>query len=219
MTFSLQVECVSLLLCMKVRYPRRVHLIRGNHESRFLTQVYGFYDECVAKYNTALVWKYFMQTFDYLPIAANVGSEILCMHGGIDESDLSEWEALDRFNEVPHDGIIARILWSDPSDLDGAQRSPRGCGQLFGPDVTKKFLCRNALTKIVRAHQVVEDGFKLQHDESVVTVFSAPNYCYRCGNLAAIMELGDGREPEFVQFSAAPFNNIKAPRIPPKYFI
>lgn len=64
------VETFLLLLALKVRYPDRITLVRGNHESRQITQVYGFYDECVRKYGSASVWKYCTEVFDYLSLAA-----------------------------------------------------------------------------------------------------------------------------------------------------
>ena len=64
------VETFLLLLALKVRYPKRIHLIRGNHESRQITQVYGFYDECLRKYGSVNVWRYTTDIFDYLPLAA-----------------------------------------------------------------------------------------------------------------------------------------------------
>ena len=66
------VETVTLLLCLKVRYKDRICILRGNHESRQITQVYGFYDECVRKYGNANVWKYLTDLFDYLPLTAVV---------------------------------------------------------------------------------------------------------------------------------------------------
>ena len=80
------VETVSLLLCLKTRYPDRVHLLRGNHESRQITQVYGFYDECVRKYGSGNVWKLFTDLFDYLPLSAVVEDQIFCLHGGLSPS-------------------------------------------------------------------------------------------------------------------------------------
>ena len=74
------VETASLLLCLKTRYPERIHLLRGNHESRQITQVYGFYDECVRKYGNANVWKMFTDIFDYLPLTAVVEDQIFCLH-------------------------------------------------------------------------------------------------------------------------------------------
>lgn len=64
------VETVSLLVCLKVRFRDRITILRGNHESRQITQVYGFYDECLRKYGNANVWKAFTDLFDYLPLTA-----------------------------------------------------------------------------------------------------------------------------------------------------
>ena len=70
------VETVSLLLAYKVRFKERMTILRGNHESRQITQVYGFYDECQRKYGNANVWKYFTDIFDYLPVTAVVENQV-----------------------------------------------------------------------------------------------------------------------------------------------
>jgi serine/threonine-protein phosphatase 2A catalytic subunit len=80
------VETVTLLVCMKVRYPSRITILRGNHESKQITQVYGFYDECLRKYGNAHVWQYFTGLFDYLPLCAVVENNIFCLHGGLSPS-------------------------------------------------------------------------------------------------------------------------------------
>ncbi|KAF5178264.1 Serine/threonine-protein phosphatase PP2A catalytic subunit, partial [Thalictrum thalictroides] len=64
------VETVTLLVALKVRYSQRITILRGNHESRQITQVYGFYDECLRKYGNANVWKTFTDLFDYFPLTA-----------------------------------------------------------------------------------------------------------------------------------------------------
>eukprot|EP00040_Diaphanoeca_grandis_P003582 m.25301 g.25301 ORF g.25301 m.25301 type:complete len:306 (-) comp14947_c0_seq1:125-1042(-) len=200
------VETVSLLVALKVRYPERLFILRGNHESRQITQVYGFYDECLRKYGSADVWTMFTDLFDYLPLTALVENQIFCLHGGLSPNvdTLDHIRSLDRFLEVPHEGPMCDLLWSDPDDRSGWGVSPRGAGYTFGQDISESFNLNNGLTLISRAHQLVMEGYNWSHDHNVVTVFSAPNYCYRCGNQAAIMELDDALNNTFLQFDPAP---------------
>ncbi|KAG8527372.1 uncharacterized protein KY384_007524 [Bacidia gigantensis] len=267
-------ESFMLLLCLKVRYPDRITLIRGNHESRQITTVYGFYDECHRKYGSANVWRYCCDVFDYLALGAlvlgtssnlepapidpaqdvdevdenteveiidfrngkhivrerharrfisrgpdalgsspptspplrakkadtgsrarskNSGGAVLCVHGGLSPliDSVDRIRQIDRKQEVPHEGSMCDLLWSDPDDIDGWGLSPRGAGFLFGGDIVKRFNHINDLSLIARAHQLVMEGYKEMFDSQIVTVWSAPNYCYRCGNVASILELGE----------------------------
>ncbi|XP_061541845.1 serine/threonine-protein phosphatase 2A catalytic subunit alpha isoform-like isoform X1 [Phycodurus eques] len=200
------VETVTLLVCLKVRFRERITILRGNHETRQLTHVYGFYDECLMKYGNANVWKYFTDLFDYLPLTALVDNQILCLHGGLSPSivTLENIRALDRLQEVPHEGPMCDLLWSDPDEHCGWDISLRGAGYTFGQDISETFNHANGLTLVSRAHQLEMEGFNWYHDKNVVTIFSAPNYCYRCGNKAAIMELEDTLKCSFQQFDPAP---------------
>ena len=187
------VETVTLLVTLKVRYRDRIFILRGNHESRQITQVYGFYDECLRKYGNANVWKFFTDLFDYFPLTAVVQGAVFCLHGGLSPSidTLDTIRQLDRAQEVPHEGAMCDLLWSDPDERQGWGISPRGAGYTFGQDVSEQFNHTNGLRLVSRAHQLVMDGYAWAHDKNVVTIFSAPNYCYRCGNQAAIMEVNE----------------------------
>ncbi|KAL0246562.1 hypothetical protein GEMRC1_007774 [Eukaryota sp. GEM-RC1] len=114
------------------------------------------------------------------------------------------------------------ILWSDPDDRIGWGASPRGAGYTFGPDISDSFCHKNGLKLLVRAHQLVMDGYNWHHDSKVVTVFSAPNYCGRCGNRGAIMELSATTDltPKFIQYNPAPTQDY--PNLgykPPEYLL
>jgi len=196
------IETVTLLVALKVRFKNRITILRGNHESRQVTQVYGFYDECLRKYGNANVWKTFTDLFDFLPITALIESQIFCLHGGLspDIETLDTVRLIDRFQEVPHEGPMCDLLWSDPDEREGFKDSPRGAGWTWGLDISEQFNHRNGLSVIARAHQLVMDGYSWTHDRRVVTIFSAPNYCYRCGNQAAIMEIDEHLKYTFMQF-------------------
>ena len=217
------VETFLLLLLLKVRYPDRITLIRGNHESRQITQVYGFYDECMRKYGNGNVWRYCCEVFDYLALAAVVDGRILAVHGGLSPGvqTVDQIRAIDRKQEVPHDGAMCDLLWSDPDDISGWGLSPRGAGYLFGRDITLQFTHNNGLDLIARAHQLVLEGYKIMFDDSIVTVWSAPNYCYRCGNVASVMKVDEGGNRSFGVFEAAAqeANGVPAKRPAPEYFL
>ena len=185
---------------------------------------YGFYDECLRKYGNTNVWRAFTELFDYLPLTAVIENEvrtfsplnsgtkfllfekIFCLHGGLSPSidTLDNVRALDRIQEVPHEGPMCDLLWSDPDDRCGWGISPRGAGYTFGSDISEQFIQNNNLTLVSRAHQLVMEGYNWSHEKNVVTIFSAPNYCYRCGNQAAIMEIDEKMGKSFLQFDPAP---------------
>eukprot|EP00672_Neobodo_designis_P018336 CAMPEP_0174832062 /NCGR_PEP_ID=MMETSP1114-20130205/3464_1 /TAXON_ID=312471 /ORGANISM="Neobodo designis, Strain CCAP 1951/1" /LENGTH=312 /DNA_ID=CAMNT_0016065913 /DNA_START=125 /DNA_END=1063 /DNA_ORIENTATION=- len=216
------VECVTLLLLFKVRYPDRFHILRGNHESRQITQVYGFYDECIRKYGSANAWKLFTDLFDYLPLTAVVENQVFCLHGGLSPTldTFSHIRSIDRVQEVPHEGPMCDLLWSDPEDRSGWGVSPRGAGYTFGQDVSETFCHNNGLNMIARAHQLVMEGYSYSHSEKVVTVFSAPNYCYRCGNLAGMLEYDEHMNHQFFQFEPAPRRGeTQVSKKTPDYFL
>lgn len=141
-----------------------------------------------------------------MALAAIIDNKIFCVHGGLSPSinTLDEIRSIDRKQEVPHDGAMCDLMWSDPDDSQGWSVSPRGAGYLFGGDIVEKFNRENKIDLICRAHQLVMDGYKSMFNDTLVTVWSAPNYCYRCGNVAAILELDENLETNFKKFEAAP---------------
>ncbi|OLL22990.1 putative serine/threonine-protein phosphatase [Neolecta irregularis DAH-3] len=205
---------MALLTCLKLRHPLRVHLLRGNHESRGVTQSYGFYTECVRKYGSAAVWRAFTGMFDYLTLAAVIDDRIFCVHGGLSPSihTIDQIKVLDRFREIPHEGPMADLVWSDPDpDKDDFAMSPRGAGYTFGAQVVRHFLHANRMAHILRAHQLCHEGYQVLYDDRLSTVWSAPNYCYRCANMASILEVDDTGRRFFNVFAEAPENEHDGP--------
>uniref|UniRef100_A0A182N636 Serine/threonine-protein phosphatase n=1 Tax=Anopheles dirus TaxID=7168 RepID=A0A182N636_9DIPT len=215
-------ETFTRLLTLKARYPDKITLLRGNHESRQITKVYGFYDECYTKYGNASPWKYCCRVFDLLTIAALIDNEVLCVHGGLSPEikTLDQIRTINRDQEIPHKGAFCDLVWSDPDDIETWAESPRGAGWLFGWLVTNDFVVINNLKQICRAHQLVHEGINYQFERKLVTVWSAPNYCYRCGNVASILDFTDISDPQVKIFKAVPNEErvIPSQRITP-YFL
>ncbi|GAB5029856.1 serine threonine-protein phosphatase pp1-beta catalytic subunit [Nannochloropsis oceanica] len=183
------IETMCLLMCYKIKYPESFFLLRGNHECASLNRIYGFYDECKRRYSVKL-WRTFSDLFNCMPVAAVIEEKILCMHGGLSPElhHLSQILNLPRPVDIPDEGILCDLLWSDPDpSLVGWARNPRGVSYLFGHDVVEDFLASHDLDLICRAHQVVEDGYEFQASRQLVTLFSAPNYCGEFDNAGAMM--------------------------------
>uniref|UniRef100_A0A8C5U216 Serine/threonine-protein phosphatase n=1 Tax=Malurus cyaneus samueli TaxID=2593467 RepID=A0A8C5U216_9PASS len=213
-------ETFTYLLALKAKWPDRITLLRGNHESRQITQVYGFYGESWhhgTLRGASVTW--FLCTVLSLQL---IDEQILCVHGGLspDIKTLDQIRTIERNQEIPHKGAFCDLVWSDPEDVDTWAISPRGAGWLFGAKVTNEFVHINNLKLICRAHQLVHEGYKFMFDEKLVTVWSAPNYCYRCGNIASIMVFKDVNTREPKLFRAVPDSErVIPPRTTTPYFL
>ena len=186
-------ECMFLLMALKIKHPEQIWMLRGNHECAAINRIYGFYDECKRRYSIKL-WKQFQELFNALPLAALVEAKIFCIHGGLspDMESPDDLKRVARPVDVPDTGLLCDTLWSDPDkDISGWAENDRGVSYTFGADVVSKFLQRHDYDLIVRAHQVVEDGYEFFAKRQLVTVFSAPNYCGEFDNAGAMMSVDD----------------------------
>ena len=182
-------ETISLLLCYKIKYPDKVTLLRGNHESSVTNRIYGFYDECKRRYNVR-IWKSFTELFNYLPVAAIIDDKILCMHGGLSPElkNIQSISDISRPTDIPDTGLLCDLLWSDPDkDVVEYDENDRGVSVIFGEKIVQDFNKKNDLDLIIRAHQVVDDGYEFFAQRQLITIFSAPNYCGEFDNSAGIM--------------------------------
>ena len=186
-------ETVCLLMCYKIMYPENFFILRGNHESAGINRIYGFYDECKRRYSIRL-WKVFSDVFNCLPVSAIVDEKILCMHGGLspEMERLQQIADLARPCDVPDVGLMCDLLWSDPdTSINGWAENDRGVSFVFGADVVAAFLEQHDLDLLVRAHQVVEDGYEFFAGRRLVTLFSAPNYCGEFDNAGGMISVDE----------------------------
>jgi len=208
-----------LLFAMKIAYPERIWLNRGNHEDQIQNRKVsrdgqlGFDTACTMALGTYFgpsIFEAFHKAFEWLPLAAKVGGKVLVVHGGLGDGNwtLEQLRAVQRplescKLEKELGGVIYNILWSDPLLADrrkpketfGAHQSPRSKEkpmQNFGRDVTEKFCKREGLGMVVRSHQFKKSGrcFELMHDGWLMRVFSARNYCGKHMNDGGFLLVG-----------------------------
>ena len=224
---SFSLEVITLLFALKVLYPTKVLLIRGNHEDRNMNYHYGFRKSCLHHFGPTegqRVWERINDCFDLLPIAALVGEEVLCIHGGIGSSieSVSDLLGIQKPIVVPPesispeelgkvDKVVLDALWSDPFDPanvaapnhSASHLSPRGNGaSRFGPDRVKSFCAENNLQLIVRAHECVQNGYEYFAEGMLLTVFSASSYCNTYTNdagMVVVVKNDDGSMEEHAQ--------------------
>jgi diadenosine tetraphosphatase ApaH/serine/threonine PP2A family protein phosphatase len=213
------------LVCLKLQYPETIFLLRGNHESRQVSTRYGFYHEIILNYGHAGLWMMCMDCFDLLPIAALIDQDVFCVHGGLSPNIpmLEKISLLDRQVELPPSGPLADLCWSDPENVTTWRENTRGAGYLFGRIQCMKFTRINRLDFVARSHQLAQEGYveyfagpDRNRGYRLITIWSAPNYSYKSGNMASIMGLrlkDDGPDKKIITFSDAPLN---AKIIPPE---
>ncbi|CAN6603874.1 serine/threonine-protein phosphatase 2B catalytic subunit A2 [Trichomonascus vanleenenianus] len=197
------IECVLYLWALKMWHPDSVFLLRGNHECRHLTDYFTFKLECKHKYSLR-IYDACMESFCALPLAAIMNKQFFCVHGGLSPElhTLDDLRKLDRFREPPTHGLMCDLLWADPIEDFGRERTDehfvhnhvRGCSFFYTYAAACSFLDRNNLLSIIRAHEAQDAGYrtyrrtKATQFPSVMTIFSAPNYLDAYNNKAAVLK-------------------------------
>ncbi|EIW74349.1 serine threonine protein phosphatase 2B [Coniophora puteana RWD-64-598 SS2] len=212
------IECVLYLWSLKIWYPNTLFLLRGNHECRHLTDYFTFKLECKHKYSER-IYDACMDAFCALPLAAVMNKQFLCIHGGLSPelTTLDDIRSIDRFREPPTHGLMCDILWSDPIEDFGQEKTNesfvhnhvRGCSYFFSYQAACSFLERNNLLSIIRAHEAQDAGYRMYRKTkttgfpSVMTIFSAPNYLDVYNNKAAVLKY-ESNVMNIRQFNSTP---------------
>ncbi|VDO28002.1 unnamed protein product [Onchocerca flexuosa] len=189
-------ECICSLIAWKIAYPKRIFLLRGNHEFASVNREYGFYDELAARFSVGQamrLWKEFNDLFSIFPFSALIKNKILCMHGGLSPH-------LESLNDIRNikmpvmeafpDTLEQDLVWSDPKlDMRGYEPNKlRNVSIAFGEDIVYKTCKRLNLDLIIRAHQVMENGYGFFAGRKLITVFSAPLYA-ELNNKGAVIRI------------------------------
>lgn len=189
------IETIIVVFLLKVIWPENVLIIRGNHEFRSLCSNLGFLSQINAVYNDPVIFDCFIQSFSYIPFAALINGDILCVHGGIGPHcySLDQFRSIQRPVEEADDDFLASIVWSDPSpDVRFFEQSAvRGSGYLFGAEAVEEFLGPAKLRVLIRGHECVADGIHKNFNDKVITVFTASNYCGCVENRSAVLTIKD----------------------------
>ncbi|CEL93926.1 unnamed protein product [Vitrella brassicaformis CCMP3155] len=217
---SFSIECLLVLFALKLNFPNKIWLLRGNHECRQMTAFFNFRDECEYKYDLTVYYA-FMESFDTLPISAIINGKFLAVHGGLspDLRTISQIGSINRFQEPPRNGLFCDLLWSDPVDEEKEEHlahpepffpnDVRGCSYFFGYEAASGFLDKNGLLSVIRAHEAQLEGYKMHQTNSktgfptVITIFSAPNYCDCYNNKGAVLKF-ENNTLNIQQFNFSP---------------
>lgn len=212
------------LCALKLKRPTGIYLLRGNHESRQVNQMYGFYAEILLQFGHPGIWTFCNDIFDLLPMAAIIDEQIFSVHGGLspDISTIDKISLINRNEELGQKGPFCDMCWSDPEEVSEWKFNPRCAGYLFGENQSKEFCRINKLRFVTRSHQLAQEGYQWFFDKTVITVWSAPNYMYRCGNLASVMEVSADHAPDgfkLIVFDKCPEDKARVPdEIPNNYY-
>ncbi|KAI1732306.1 calcineurin-like phosphoesterase domain-containing protein [Ditylenchus destructor] len=192
---KLSLEVICCLLVHKLAFPRMFNLLRGNHECSLINSIYGFQAELCERFSLKeadKLWTAFNDLFNWLPLAALVHGKILCMHGGFGEAlkSLDDLRCIKRPISDPNSNtLVLDLLWADPMiDLKGfVPNTMRGVSVFFGENTVNDLCKKLKVDLIVRAHQVMLNGFAFYCGQKLVTIFSAPRYDTDRNNKGAVL--------------------------------
>ncbi|CAB3406795.1 unnamed protein product [Caenorhabditis bovis] len=204
---SHSVECICLVFALKVLFPSQYVLLRGNHETKAINFAYGFREELLNKLGAKDgldVWEHFNEAFSWMPVAGLIGGKILCMHGGISPylTSLNDIKNIQRpIVDINDNKLALDLLWSDPLDhgnVHAINENPqflknalRGLSCTFNEQAVKECVNKLNIQLVVRAHQMMENGFKFYADRKLITIFSAPRYMNETENKGAILKVSE----------------------------
>jgi protein phosphatase len=170
-------ELIYCVLKLKLAFPRQVVLLRGNHEGPqgLMASPHDLpeYLQYKFKQNGGVVYEWLKELFSRLYVAVYVPERYLMVHGGLPAKLRSLQEIADAEKLHPQKTFLEELLWSDPDEqVQGIRASPRGAGYVFGKDITNKVLQNVGAQILIRGHEPADEGFKINHDAKVLTLFS-----------------------------------------------
>ena len=199
-----------LLILYLIKYPNNITLLRGNHDSRTMSIMYGLYNECLKKIEkkdeAEDIYNKINELFDLLQLAAVVDNKYFCIHGGLSPElkKIDILNSIERKKEIPEKGIITDLIWSDPKEeVNEFEPSKKGAGQFYGEKAVNDFIKENNnIEMIIRSHELVDDGRKFQFNNKLLTVFSAPDYGGREGfNIGSVLKIDEQYKFSFIKIS------------------
>jgi len=179
-----QLECLILILTLKIQQTDKYFFLKGNHESLEINQYYGFYKDFMYRFKDKKKFKDVLALFKVLPFCALVNRSILCLHGGIPEDN----DILRKLKGIKTQDLplisksiaksLMHIMWNDPkSNLNGFSDSFRGIDlKFFGEDVFNEFMRKNKLKYLIRSHEFYPEGYRWFFNKRLLSIFSSANY-------------------------------------------
>ncbi|NXH40809.1 PP2BC phosphatase, partial [Dicaeum eximium] len=211
------IECVLYLWSLKINHPKTLFLLRGNHECRHLTEYFTFKQEC--KYQCCeKAWASI-----FVPLSGIRAVKSCCLvfllfcFSPCYKKIPQKPNLLNRFKEPPAFGPMCDLLWSDPSEDYGnektlehfAHNTVRGCSYFYSYPAVCEFLQNNSLLSVIRAHEAQDAGYRMYRKSqttgfpSLITIFSAPNYLDVYNNKAAVLKY-ENNVMNIRQFNCSP---------------
>jgi diadenosine tetraphosphatase ApaH/serine/threonine PP2A family protein phosphatase len=179
-----QLECLIVVLALKILFPHKIFLLRGNHETLEMNQAYGFFNLFLTKFHEPRKFDSILTVYEVLPLCCIFNNKILCVHGGI-SSDFKAIIDLKNLKTSNHKNLtqilrnsMFQMMWNDPKEnIQGFSKSYRGKGiKFFGEDVFDDFMEKNNLKYLVRSHEYFSEGYRWFFNKRLLSIFSTDNY-------------------------------------------